>query len=323
MMIAESKQSTKMSILRILSHPKRPKWDIAARVESARILLCAFVCCTQLSAASPGKTLIVVAHPDDEYYCAATVYRMAVQLGGTVDELIITDGEGGFRYSTLAAAYYNKSLTVEAVGRKELPAIRRKEALKAGKVLGIRAHYFLNQIDEHFTTDEKDGAKFGWNSKVITSKIRELIRKERYQYVFAVLPRATTHGYHQAATAFAISAIQALPEDRRPVLLAFDTDPAQFTPTTTEKRTQSWGKDYGYAFDRTVTFGFRNALTYQIVVDWMIAEHKSQGLLQTMDDKDPKEYMWVNYSSTPRARESTDLLFHLLSPKLATNDKHR
>ena len=45
----------------------------------------------------PGKALLVVAHPDDEYYFAATVYRMAVQSGGTVDELIITDGEGGFR----------------------------------------------------------------------------------------------------------------------------------------------------------------------------------------------------------------------------------
>jgi hypothetical protein len=46
--------------------------------------------------------LIVVAHPDDDYYFAATVYRMAVQLHGQVDELIITNGEGGFRYSILA-----------------------------------------------------------------------------------------------------------------------------------------------------------------------------------------------------------------------------
>jgi hypothetical protein len=44
----------------------------------------------------PGKTLIVVAHPDDEYYFAATVYRMAVQLRGTVDELVTTNGEGDF-----------------------------------------------------------------------------------------------------------------------------------------------------------------------------------------------------------------------------------
>ncbi len=70
------------------------------------------------SAEPPGKVLIVVAHPDDEYYFAATVYRLAVQLGAIVDELIITDGEGGFRYSTLAEPYYKKKLTVERIGRK-------------------------------------------------------------------------------------------------------------------------------------------------------------------------------------------------------------
>ena len=70
---------------------------------------------------------------------------MAVQLGGAVDELIITNGEGGFRYSTLAEAYYKKPLTIEAVGRKELPTIRRREAIQAGRVLGIRTHYFLNR----------------------------------------------------------------------------------------------------------------------------------------------------------------------------------
>jgi len=67
-----------------------------------------------------------------------------VQLGGRVDELIITNGEGGFRYSTLAEPYYKKSLTSEAIGREELPAIRRKETIRAGKVLGIQKH-FLDQ----------------------------------------------------------------------------------------------------------------------------------------------------------------------------------
>src|SRR4051794_33829972 len=80
------------------------------------------------------KILLVVAHPDDEYYFAATVYKMAVQRDAQVDELIITDGEGGFRYSTLAEPYYGKTLTVEAVGRKELPLIRKKEDINAGRI---------------------------------------------------------------------------------------------------------------------------------------------------------------------------------------------
>ena len=273
------------------------------------------------AAEQPGKTLIVVAHPDDEYYCASTVYKMAVQLGGTVDELIITNGEGGYRYSTLAAAYYKKPLTSEAVGRRELPAIRRREAINAGKVLGLRSHYFLDQVDQHFTTDERDGAKYGWKSDLISSRIQALIRQEKYRYVFALLPRATSHGYHQAATALAASAIHALPPNLRPVLLGFDTSPARFEPLPTEVVRQTWQLDYRFAFDRTTKFGFRDALSYQIVVDWMIAEHKSQGLLQTMDGRDPKEYIWVDLSSSPQAKKSADSLFRLLSQDVTHNDK--
>jgi LmbE family N-acetylglucosaminyl deacetylase len=79
------------------------------------MLYCTLLSSVFATAESPGKTLLVVAHPDDEYYFAATVYRMAIQLHGRVEELIITDGEGGFRYSTLAEPYYTKSLTVEAI----------------------------------------------------------------------------------------------------------------------------------------------------------------------------------------------------------------
>ena len=36
----------------------------------------------------------------------------------------------------------------------------------------------------------------------------------------------------------------------------------------------------GLLTDRTVKFGFRNALDYQIIVNWVIAAHKSQGAYQ-------------------------------------------
>jgi LmbE family N-acetylglucosaminyl deacetylase len=277
--------------------------------------------CTLLSAGlalaqPPGKTLLVVAHPDDEYYFAATVYRMAVQLGGRVDELVITNGEGGYRYSTLAEPYYKKPLTIEAIGRKELPAIRRKETINAGKILGIQKHIFLNQKDEHFTTDEEEGPKHSWDSAFVTNKIETLVRRGHYKYVLSVLPRSTTHGHHQAATTLAAYAIGVLPEELRPVLLGFDTDPARYVPSPEADKTQRWAPNYAYAFDRTTTFGFQNALSYQIVVSWMIAEHKSQGLLQTMVNKDPREYIWVDPASTADAQTAAGLLFHLLSTGL-------
>ena len=257
------------------------------------------------------RVLLVVAHPDDEYYFAATVYRLAVQLNAQVDEVVITDGEGGYRYSTLAEPYYRKSLTVEAVGRKELPAIRRKETINAGRILGINRHIFLNQKDRRFTTDEEEGIRGGWNTTLILNRISDLLKRTHYQFVFCVLPRSTTHGHHQAAAALAATAAHNLPQDLRPVLLGFDTDASRFTPPANLPGPQQWSGNYAYAFDRTASFGFHRALNYQIVVDWMIAEHKSQGLLQTWCEKDPREYIWIDEGSSSRAR--AQLLFDRLN----------
>src|ERR1700685_2550620 len=102
-------------------------------------------------AAKSLRVLLVVAHPDDEYEMAGTVYRIAKELSGTVDQLIITDGEAGYHYSSLAERYYNRNLTEESAGRKSLPSIRRKEARQAARILGIRHQWFLNEKDERFT----------------------------------------------------------------------------------------------------------------------------------------------------------------------------
>ncbi len=258
----------------------------------------------------PGDVLLVVAHPDDEYYFAATVYRIAVQLHGNVDELVITNGEGGYRYSTLAEPYYAKALTKEAVGRKELPALRREETLNAGKVLGIRDHYFLDQKDEAFTTDPREGLAHLWDTGFVVNTITDLIHGKKYRYVFTVLPRASTHGHHQAATVLAELAIQSLPAEMKPVLLGFDTDGSNYQGTPFGSERQQWPSANAFAFNRDATFGFHSALSYQIIVNWMIAEHKSQGLLQTMCGKDAKEYAWVGSGDPQRAAALFLVLAH-------------
>src|ERR1035441_8566576 len=68
----------------------------------------------------PGKLLIVVAHPDDEYACAATTYRLVRELGWTADQVILTDGESGYRYATLAEVFYGAGLTHDGDGRARL-----------------------------------------------------------------------------------------------------------------------------------------------------------------------------------------------------------
>jgi LmbE family N-acetylglucosaminyl deacetylase len=102
------------------------------------------------------RVLIVVAHPDDESCFSATVYHISRNLGGAVDQLMITNGEGGYRYSLLAESYYRAPLTDEAEGGALLPDIRKKEALESGKILGISNHFFLGERDVRFTKDADD-----------------------------------------------------------------------------------------------------------------------------------------------------------------------
>jgi hypothetical protein len=106
-------------------------------------------------------------------------------------------------------------------------------------------------------------------------------------------------------------------------LLGFDTDSVEFVPSSNISKTQRWGTKYSYVFDRTIKFGFQNALSYQIVVNWMIAEHKSQGLFQTMDNKDPKEYVWIDLTSASNAQSAANSLFQLLDTNLVRNDEFK
>jgi hypothetical protein len=55
---------------------------------------------------SAPKVLVVTAHPDDHAEFAAVIYKITHDLGGVVDLVVITNGEGGFKYSTLAESYY-------------------------------------------------------------------------------------------------------------------------------------------------------------------------------------------------------------------------
>ena len=86
---------------------------------------------------SGPRVLCVFAHPDDETTVAGALYKTATFLDGTVDMVLITNGEGGFKYSTLAEDIYELELTLEEVGRAHLPRIRREEMLDGCALLGV------------------------------------------------------------------------------------------------------------------------------------------------------------------------------------------
>jgi len=254
------------------------------------------------------KVLLVLAHPDDEYAFAATVYRLARELDVIVDHVVITDGEGGYRYSGLAEQFYGVRLTDPVTAHRRLPEIRRQETLAAGHILGIRHHYFLNQKDAGVTDDVAATLKDLWDSAHVERFLELLIARERYDFVFTLLPTSGTHAHHTATTLLTLRAASTFPPEARPIVLGADPG---------EAARQSWSGLSQYAatrpvqaqpvfcFDRRRRFGFRESLNYQIVVNWVIAEHKSQGLFQSDYNLHPLERFWLFAGGAQRALERT------------------
>ena len=266
---------------------------------------------TALRPQAPGpRVLIVVAHPDDESCFAATVYEITHNLGGVVDQLVITNGEGGYRYSLLAEPVYGVALTDEAVGRAALPEIRKRELLEAGRILGIANHFFLDERDVRNTQDIDEVLNQHWRAGVVLPEVERRIAEGHYDFVFTLFPSPETHGGHKAATITALNAVQQTagrnpvgrnplgrkPVVHNPVVLGCQTaQSGAAEPSWTgfpSARHPFHALPEVFVTDRRVKFGFKDALDYQIIVNWVIAAHKSQGVLQTgMNRADREEFV--------------------------------
>lgn len=286
------------------------------------ILLAALFICSAATARgcvpdTPARVLVVIAHPDDESEMAVTLYKIAKEHHGLVDIAVITNGEAGYKYSTLAEAYYNISLTNEQVGRRKLPAIRKQELKNAGRIIGVHRYYFLNQPDAHFTLNEREPIDTSWNVPYVKKALLTVLNKNRYDIVLTLLPVAQTHGAHKAATLLALEVVNSLPADNRPVVLAVATrDKGNAMP--------GFGNDYKYPLchttadtpsffiDRTQCFSYMNRVNYKVIANWEIAEHKSQGYTQmTMNVGDLEEF-WSFTLNTPAGLDWCRGLFDIL-----------
>jgi LmbE family N-acetylglucosaminyl deacetylase len=244
---------------------------------------------------------------------AATVYRFVRELGGEADQVVITDGEGGYRYSALAESIYGVSLTKESEGRARLPAIRKQETLNAGKILGIRKHYFLDQKDSGFGTDASGATTANWDKPKIVEFLLGLLARERYDVLFTLLPTSETHGHHREATLLALDAVARLPQEARPIALGGDPGrkdarPADYHELAGFPVTQTVQDGPTFVFDRATAFGYHDSLNYEIVVNWVIAEHKSQGLFQSEGQKHDVERFWLFAISGESAANRTKQL---------------
>lgn len=143
----------------------------------------------------------------------------------------------------------------------------------------------------------------------------------KYDFVLALFPSAQTHGGHKAATLTALSAAKGL-KDNKPVVLgcqgssATSQKPLDWSGFKSEQHPFTVGAER-YSVDRNVKFGFNNALSYQIIVNWVVTEHKSQGAFQMGIGRGDKEEFAILDTGTPSASDKAARLFGWLSDTAA------
>ncbi len=238
------------------------------------------------------RALLVVAHPDDESECAALIYRITHELGGIVDQIVVTNGEGGHNYAAPAASYYGLPLHKEE-GRAHLIRVRRKEQLRASRTLGIRHTYFLGQQDTGVVSDAGEALE-AWDLALVNRKITGAIRRGNYDIVLVLLPTPETHGHHKAVALLALEAIENLPPAQRPAVIGARTgEPGTFSALPGFPLTRTTGAAPVWSFDRHTPLRCHPALDHSIIVNWAVSEHKSQGFFQMESSHRSHEHFWL------------------------------
>lgn len=263
------------------------------------------------------KILLVTAHPDDDALFSATVWKTTKLLNGVVDLALMTNGEGGYKYSTLGNYIYGKELDQEEVGRDYLPGIRKKELIAGGSIVGIRDYFFFDQQDFYYTQDVEETLE-KWDTPPIQERLAEIMNREDYDFVFMMLPFDGNHGHHKAATLLALKAIESLPKSERPIAL-----PA-FVRRSAEDEGVKYEMMEGYPitkvrpnttfeFDRNQKFGFNDRLDYNIIANWVIAEHKSQGTMQLLMRNGVIEQYWFAELNSDDDLKKTERFFEVIN----------
>lgn len=266
--------------------------------------------------------LIVTAHPDDEAMFAGSIYKITHDLGGEVDLALVTDGSGGFRYAYLAEPIYGLELTDEAVARHHLPAIRKRELMAAGELIGIRNYFFLDAFDHAYTENVDSVLSEVWDAEALEARLAEIMRRGGYDFAFVHLPVPNFHAHHVAASILALEAAATLAEAERPAVLGSfigSVEGQSMFPLTDYEGldgypiTRVHSDLEPFVFDRRQPIGPDERLNYQIVVNWLIAEHKSQGTMQLLMNAGDIERFWYFLVNSPDKLAETRALFERLA----------
>lgn len=268
------------------------------------------------------NVLIVVAHQDDYAMFPASVYKITHTLGGNVDLALLSDGSGGFAYSQLAEPIYHLELTDEKVARQHLSEIRNREMQAGGSLIGIRDYFLLNQYDREYTEDIEVILDRDWDADDARNRLVEIMEEVPYDFVFVHLPVVRFHAEHKLATILALEAAQRVSPSHKPVVLgshygesAEDTTYRGFVEHPGYPITRVRSNVGPFVFDRTEKLDPTGRLDYHILVNWVIAEHKSQGTMQLyMNTGDVERFWWFDVNDPARLSEATELFERLAEP---------
>jgi LmbE family N-acetylglucosaminyl deacetylase len=251
-----------------------------------RILtLLALFLSTNLLAQSP-KVLVVTAHPDDETGFSVTMFKITHELKGIVDMAVMTDGGGGFADSQLGALYYGLNLTDSLVARTHLPMLRKQEILDAGKIMGVRNIYFMEQPDDWYTLDPQPYISGkNWEIPYVERRLDKLLADRDYDFVITMLPHAGQHGHHKTSVILALRAVQRFNGTHKPIIIAGSpmsatSKPIDYTQLEGFPETKINPQSPTFTLNRAFRFKENDKVSYKIVADWVISAYKSQGAIQ-------------------------------------------
>lgn len=250
------------------------------------------------------KVLVVTAHPDDETVFSVTMFKITHELKGVVDMAVMTDGGGGFADAQLGAVYYGLPLTDSIIARTHLPMIRKQEILNAGKVMGVRNIYFMEQPDDFYSTDIKPYISGkNWDIDYVEKRMDKLLAERQYDFIITMLPHAGQHGHHKTATLMALRAVGRFKGSSKPIIIAGSSissndQPSDFNMLEGYPETKLKPNVPKFILNRAFRFKENDKISYKIVADWVISEYKSQGAIQEngihQTDKEIYHYFEIN-----------------------------
>jgi LmbE family N-acetylglucosaminyl deacetylase len=254
------------------------------KTKSIYLSICLFIS-SVLNAQGP-KVLVVTAHPDDETGFSVTMFKITHELKGIVDMAVMTDGGGGFADSQLGAMYYGLNLTDSVTARNHLPLLRKQEILNAGRIMGVRNMFYMEQPDDWYSTDPTPYITGkNWDIPYVEKRMDRILADGDYDFVITMLPHSGQHGHHKTAVLMGLRAVKRFKGTKKPIIIAgspavLNAKPTEFSMLDGFPETKINPNSPKFVLNRAFRFKENDKVSYKIVADWVISEYKSQGAIQ-------------------------------------------